>query len=249
MINFRRIPSAFSLVIWVVLWEIAGRMGSSDLLPPLSAIVASAFEIVQLPSFHRALRDTAQAFGLGMLLSVVVGIPFGVLMGTIPALARLANVWINIFVSAPTTALIPALMPLFGIGQATVVATVFLFAVWVIILDTQAGIKNVNPSLIAMSRAFGATNIQNFVKILLPAALPEIITGLRLGVVRGVKGVVIGQIVVSLLGFGALFETYLQSYSMIRFWALVLIVFALAFLVVALVEMLERRVDFYAASR
>ena len=131
-----------------------------------------------------------------MAMAIVVGIPLGVAMGVWRPAEKLLNVWVNIFISAPLTALVPALMPLLGIGQTTVIATVFLFAVWVLVIDTQAGIRHVGGSLVDMARLFGAPPAQIFFKVLLPCALPEILTGLRLAVVRGVKGVVIGQIII-----------------------------------------------------
>lgn len=245
----KKIPSVFSLLLWATLWEIVSRVIQTDMLPPPSTIVMTAVEIVQLKSFHNAFLITARAFLIGMALALVVGIPAGVVLGRFKAADRIFNVWVNIFLSAPLTAVIPALMPILGIGEATVVATVFLFAVWVIIIDTQAGIRSVSPSLVEMARMHGATRAQMFFKILIPSALPEVMVGIRLGVVRGIKGVIIGQIVIALIGFGALFETYLQSFAMERFWALVLIVFAIAFAIVQLVSIIEHRLTFYATAR
>lgn len=245
----RKIPSVFSLLLWATLWEVTARILQTDMLPPLTTILITAVELVQLKSFQNAFLVTARAFLIGMALSLVVGIPVGVALGRFKAADRIFNVWVNIFLSAPLTAVIPALMPILGIGEATVVATVFLFAVWVIIIDTQAGIRSVSPSLVEMARMHGATRSQMFFKILLPSALPEVMVGIRLGVVRGIKGVIIGQIVIALIGFGALFETYLQSFAMERFWALVLIVFAIAFAIVQVVATIEHRLTFYATAR
>lgn len=245
----RKIPSVFSLLLWAALWEVTARILQTDMLPPLTTILITAVELVQLKSFQNAFLVTARAFLIGMALSLVVGIPVGVALGRFKAADRIFNVWVNIFLSAPLTAVIPALMPILGIGEATVVATVFLFAVWVIIIDTQAGIRSVSPSLVEMARMHGATRSQMFFKILLPSALPEVMVGIRLGVVRGIKGVIIGQIVIALIGFGALFETYLQSFAMERFWALVLIVFAIAFAIVQVVATIEHRLTFYATAR
>jgi NitT/TauT family transport system permease protein len=192
---------------------------------------------------------TAQAFGIGMGLSIVIGIAVGVLMGTMRSFDRLLNVWVNIFISAPLTAVVPALMPLLGIGQTTVVATVFLFAVWVVVLDTRAGVEKVSRSLVDMARMFRATRSQMFFKVLLPAALPEILTGVRLAVVRGIKGVIIGQLVIALLGFGELFELYLHTFALRHFWALIFIIFSIGFLLVEIVAAAERRFEYYASSR
>mgnify|MGYP002712953641 CR=1 FL=1 len=246
---FERIPASFSLLLWAALWEIGGRLMGSDLVPPFSTVVLTAIELVQMRAFQAALLVTARAFFIGMALAVVVGIPVGVLMGKSRIAGRMLNIWVNIFISAPLTAVVPALMPLLGIGETTVIATVFLFAVWVIIIDTQEGVGNVNPTQVEMARTFGATPRQMFFRILLPAAMPEIITGLRLAVIRGIKGVIIGQIIIALVGFGELFEVYLQSFQMDRFWALVLIIFGLGFVLVELVGIVERRVAFYARAR
>src|SRR5690606_18622756 len=131
----------------------------------------------------------------------------------------------------------------------TVTPTIFLFAAWVLVIDTQSCFANVNRSLVEMANVYGASRSALFFKVLVPAALPEILTGLRLSVVRGVKGVIIGQIVIALLGFGALFELYLQGFLMERFWALVLLIFALAFILVEAIGYVERRVAFYASAR
>jgi NitT/TauT family transport system permease protein len=234
---------------WALLWEGLGRYLDTDVFPPLTRIVVAVFDLLHLPSFWAALESTAHSFAIGMAIAIIVGVPFGVLIGCSPAADRLANPWINIFISAPLTAVIPALVPLLGIGETPVVATVVLFAVWVIILDTQVGIRKVNGSLLEMSRVFGANPVQRFFLILVPAASPEILTAIRLGIVRGIKGVVIGQIVVSLVGFGAMFEDLLQSFSLLRFWGLVVIVFVLSTMLISLVSVLERRFAFYASER
>src|SRR3546814_974378 len=90
----------------------------------------------------------------------------------------------------------------FGLGQTTIVMTVVLFAVWIIVLDARAGVHGISPSLVEMAQVFGASRWQAFSKIYLFAALPEILSGVRLGMIRAVKGVVIGQLLVSIIGFG-----------------------------------------------
>lgn len=242
-------PVVLSLLAWAVLWELAARYAANDMFPALSAVVQTAFELVGLQSFKNALLITARAFAIGMLLSVLVGIPVGALMGRFKPVDRILNVWVNIFISAPLTAVVPALMPILGIGEATVVATVFLFAVWVIIIDTREGMVGINRSLLEMARSLGASRWQMFTRIMLPSAMPEVMTGIRLSVVRGIKGVIIGQIVVAVVGFGALFESYLHSFEMARFWALVMIVFLLGMVMMGLVGLAERRLTRHARVR
>jgi NitT/TauT family transport system permease protein len=239
----------WSLFFWAALWELIGQMGWNDLIPPLSATWFAILDLFDSAQFWDALWLTSRTFLIGLGLAIVIGIPVGIMMGLSRRADKLLSVWVNLFLSAPLTAVVPALMPLLGIGEATVIATVFLFAVWVVIIDSQAGVSHVAPSLVEMGRVFGCSRRRIIFQIVVPAALPEIITGVRLAVIRAVKGVIVGQIIIALIGFGGLFDTYLSMFLMERFWALIIVIFALSFTLIGLVEMLERRFAFYAGTR
>jgi NitT/TauT family transport system permease protein len=245
----KQIPIIFSLVIWFVLWELVGRAKWSSIVPPFSGVIAAGMTILPTAKFAAAVALSLRSFALGMALAMLIGIPLGIAMARLPALARILGMWVNIFVSAPISALVPILMALIGIGETTVVVTVFLFAIFVIILDTQVGIRQADRSLVEMAQVFGATPWQLYTKVLLLSALPEILAGVRLAVIRGVKGVVIGQLLIAILGVGELFELYSQHFLMEEFWALVIIVFGFAFAISEAVAYLERRVEYYASTR
>ena len=245
----RRIPMALSLLLWFALWEIVGRLELVFLIPPFTDVLAAIGTVVTSDRFADAALITLQAYGIGMALALVVGIGAGFLMGRVAAIGELLGMWANIFESSPLTAIVPALMALLGFGLPTMIVTVFLFSVWVIALDTQVGVANASPSLLEMGRSFGATPRQVLTKIVLFAALPEILAGVRLGLIRGVKGVVIGQLLIAIVGIGYLFERYSRSFLMAEFWALLLIVFAFAFALSEAVGFFERRVAAYATSR
>ena len=244
-----RIPIMASLIVWAILWEIVGRLDLVFLLPPFSEVLGAAVDLVQTPSWQTATVTTLRSFVVGMGLSIVVGIPLGFLMGRVRLADDLLGMWVNIFSSAPLSALVPVLMILFGFGERTIVAAVFLFSVWIIVLDTRAGILHVSPSLVEMARSYGASRKALYGKILLWAALPEILAGVRLGLIRGVKGVVIGQLLVAIVGYGALFETFSRNFRMAQFWALTIILFAFAMVVAELIERVERKVEYYAGAR
>lgn len=245
----KRIPILFSLVVWFLIWEIIGQAKLSTIVPPFSRVIAAGITIVPTEKFSMAVAISLRSFAIGMAAALLVGIPLGVLMGRAASMSKILGVWVNIFVSAPISALVPILMAVIGIGETTVVITVFLFAVFVIILDTQVGIKQADRSLVEMACCFGARRYQLYTKVLFLCALPEILAGVRLGVIRGVKGVVIGQLLIAILGVGELFELYSQHFLMEEFWALVIIVFMFAFAVSEAVAFLERRVEYYASTR
>lgn len=244
-----RIPMALSLLVWCAVWEIVGRLDVILLVPPFTDVVAALFPVTASPEFAEAATITLEAFVIGMGLALVVGIGVGILMGRIPVVGQLMGMWVNIFESSPLTASVPALMAILGFGLPTMIATVFLFSVWVIALDTQVGVERVNPSLVEMGRSFGASRRVLHAKIIFFAALPELLAGIRLGIIRGLKGVIIGQLLIAVVGMGYLFELYSQNFLMSQFWALLIIIFAFAFGASEVVAYFERKVAFYATSR
>ena len=244
-----KIPIAFSLLVWCLVWEVVGRLGLISLIPPFTEVLGAFGEVVGSETFADAAWITLQAFLIGMALSFAVGIGVGILMGTSRAIGSLMGMWVNIFESSPLTAVVPALIALLGFGLSTMIVTVFVFSVWVIALDTQVGVERVSPSLVEMRRSFGASRRDLYLKILFFAALPELLAGIRLGLIRGLKGVIIGQLLIAVVGMGYLFELYSRSFLMAEFWALLILLFASAFLASEVVAYFERKVSFYATAR
>ena len=244
-----QLPAMSSLILWGILWEVVGRLDVTFVIPPLSEVLATLFSIIGTPVFIKALSETAYAFTMGVTASIVIGIPVGILMGKSRFLDELLLPWVNIFLSAPLTALVPVLMVLFGFGMKSIIITTTLFAIWIIILNSRAGVMQINRSLVEMANSFGASPIDAFIKVYFWAALPEILGGVRIGVIRAVKGVIIGQLLISIVGFGALFELYSSNFLMAHFWAVLVVLFAMAFTIAEFLAYLERRVAYYAAKR
>lgn len=245
----RKLPAMSSLLVWAALWEVIGQMDLTFFVPPFSQVVVTLFGLIQTSAFQSALGTTAYAFLMGVGFAILIGIPVGILMGKTRILDELLLPWVNIFISAPLTALVPVLMVLFGFGQKTIIITTALFAIWIIILNARAGVMQINRSMVEMGRSFGASPLDAFFKIYLWAALPEILGGVRIGVIRAVKGVIIGQLLVSIVGFGALFELYSSNFLMKEFWAVLIVLFGLAFTISEFLGYLERKVAFYASAR
>ena len=238
-----------SLILWGILWEIVGQLELTFFLPPLSAIFSTLMEIATTKVFLKALADTGYAFFSGTFFAIVIGIPVGILMGKNRLIDELLLPWVNMFLSAPLTALVPVLMVLFGFGMKAIIITTTLFAIWIIVLNSRAGVMQINRSLIEMAHSFGASPKDAFVKIYFWAALPEILGGVRIGIIRAVKGVIIGQLLISIVGFGALFELYSSNFLMKHFWAVLIVLFTIAFIIAEFLAHLERKVEYYAARR
>ncbi|MDP3523999.1 MAG: ABC transporter permease subunit [Hoeflea sp.] len=244
-----KLPAMSSLLVWGLLWEVIGQMKLTFFVPPLSTVIATLFSVIGTPAFFKAMTETAYAFGSGVFFAIAIGIPVGIMMGKSRLLDELLLPWVNIFLSAPLTALVPVLMVLFGFGMTSIIITTTLFGIWIIILNSRAGVMQINRSLVEMARSFGASPLDAFFKIYFWAALPEILGGVRIGVIRAVKGVIIGQLLISIVGFGALFELYSSNFLMGHFWAVLIVLFAMAFSISEFLAYLERRVAYYAAKR
>jgi NitT/TauT family transport system permease protein len=244
-----RVPPVYSLLIWIALWEIIGQLDLAFILPPFSAVVEQLFFLVQRPLFQSAALQTMAAFAIGMAIAIVGGVVIGFVMGRFPTANGVVGMWVNIFASAPLSSLVPVLMLLFGLGQTTIIVTVVLFSIWIIALDTYAGVRHISLSLDEMGRSFGASRLQLLTKILFWAALPEILAGIRMGMIRAVKGIVIGQLLVSVVAFGRLFRTFSDNFQFEEFWALTLILFVFALGFSSIVGWLEHKVEYYAGSR
>ena len=238
-----------SLILWGILWEVVGQLELTFFLPPLSAVVSTLMEIGTTKVFLKALTETGHAFFVGTFLAIAVGIPVGILMGKSRLVDELLLPWVNMFLSAPLTALVPVLMVLFGFGMKAIVMTTTLFAIWIIVLNSRAGVLHINRSLVEMAHSFGATPMDAFSKVYFWAALPEILSGVRIGFIRAVKGVIIGQLLISIVGFGALFELYSGQFLMKHFWAVLIVLFSISFTIAEFLAHLERKVAYYAAQR
>ena len=244
-----KLPGMSSLLIWGMLWEAIGRSKLTYFIPSVTEIFNTFLEILPSEAFVQAVSETAYALMSGLFFATFIGIPLGILMGKNRILEEILLPWVNIFLSAPLTALVPVLMVLFGFGMKSIIITTTLFAIWIIMLNSRAGVLQINRSLVEMANSFGAKPLDAFFKIYFWAALPEILGGVRIGFIRAVKGVIIGQLLISVVGFGALFEIYSSNFLMSHFWAIIFVLFTLAFFFAELLAFLERKVSYYASNR
>jgi ABC-type nitrate/sulfonate/bicarbonate transport system permease component len=230
-----------SLITLALLWEIAGRMGNSRLLPPFSIVVVAWFELLVSGQLFRALSISFQAMALGYVLSVLFGVPLGLLMGRYRRLESFLDIYMTALLTVPMISFIPFLVIAFGLGLHSRVWIVFLFAFVIIAINTTAGVRNVDATLTEMARSFGARESDLFLKVILPAALPMIMAGLRLGMGRAVLGMVTSELILAVVGFGAMLMTFSASYNSPALFATILTIVLLAVTLLAFIQYLDRR--------
>ena len=237
-----------SLLTLGAIWEIAGRAGKAHLLPPLSKVITVWMELLVSGQLFQALAVSFQALALGFLLSVLFGVPLGLLMGRYRRLESFLEIYMTALLTVPMISFIPFLVIALGLGLHSRVWIVFLFAFVIIAINTTAGVRNVDPTLTEMARSFGARESDLFVKVILPAAMPMIMAGIRLGMGRAVLGMVTSEMILAVVGFGAMLMTFGASFNSPALFATILTIVLLAVGLLALIQHLDRRLTPWRAT-
>ena len=193
-----------SLVLLLAAWEFFGRQMNPIFASYPSAIVSSFQEQVADGTLVDALFDSLKPLALGYAIAAAAGIPLGLLLGRYRGMEAAFGVYITGGYAMPMVAFIPLLILWFGLGFSVKVAVVVIMTVFPIVISTWAGVNAVPKSLIEVGKSFMASEAAVMRKIILPATVPHIMTGLRLGIGRAVIGIVIAEFFTSIGGLGGL---------------------------------------------
>jgi NitT/TauT family transport system permease protein len=233
---------ALSIIGGLVIWEILGPKANQLFMSYPSAILVGARDLVVSGELQTALLESARPLVLGFVAATVVGILVGLLMGRYRLLEYSLDPWVNAFYAMPLVAPVPLIMLWLGLGFNAKVFIVFILTLFPILINTYAGVRNVSQSLVDVATAFAAKEREVFTKIILPASLPYIMAGIRLGVGRAIIGMVVAEFLTSLSGLGALTIKYANNFKTDRMLVPVVILMAMGILLTAGVELLERRI-------
>jgi NitT/TauT family transport system permease protein len=212
-----------AMIPGALLWELIGRMQVS-FIPPLSDVVAAGVDVWSSERFLSSLGGSVTALAAGFALAAVFGITLGVLMGRFEPVAWAFDPYINVLMSSPKAALIPILVLFFGFGRGAVILTVFLYAFFPVVVNTTAGVRQTPTNMIEMARSFGATEWSIARRVTLPSAAPLVLGGLRFAAARSIKGVIIGEQLISVVGLGALVQRYGVQFQFEQLYSVILVV-------------------------
>jgi NitT/TauT family transport system permease protein len=239
----------YSLAIGAFMWELAGRCTGWRFLPPLSRVLRAEIELFASGQIISHLSASILGLLVGYTMAVVFGITLGALMGRYRTVEFVLAPYLNAFLATPKIVLLPVLYSFFGLSRLVQIAVIFLSAFFVIVLNTLRGIQTVEPIYVEMARAFGATERQLFFKVLLPGALPLMMAGLRLAIGHAVKGMVTGEMFITVFGMGALLRTYGGRFDAEKVFAILLVVIIVGLVCSSSVQLLERRLTHWMDSK
>jgi len=204
--------------------------------------VAAAFQQLLINGeIEKHFYVSAIAFLAGLGLSIIVGLPLGLLMGRSQTLEALLDPYVTSFNASPRIVWLPLMILWFGIGIWSKIVIVFAGAVFPLLINTYAGVKNVNRVLVNVVRSFGANEWQLMKVVVLPNSLPYIIAGLRLAIGRAILGVVVGEFFGSSQGLGYMIASAASNYKVDVVFVGVAIFMTLSVILTLAVKRLESR--------
>jgi NitT/TauT family transport system permease protein len=237
-----------SLVSVLVLWQVVGRGIDPTLFTTPTAVAVAAVDMILSGELWTYLWPSLIVLCIGLALAVVGGIAIGLLLARFWVLDVAFGVYITFLYSIPSVALVPLIVLWAGFDTSAKVIILFLFAFFPMVINTYQGVKNVDPKLLEVGRAFRCSERQLWANIVLPAALPFIITGLRLAVGRGMIGMVLADLYTAISGIGYLIVRTAATYEVDKMFVPIMTLGILGVTLTSLVRVLERKVAPWTAA-
>jgi NitT/TauT family transport system permease protein len=231
-----------SFAVVGVIWEIVGRSNRWPLvIAPLSEIWAKFLQLAASGELTRHILVSLNEFFVGFFIAALVGVLLGIAIASSDTVRDIVDPWVSAVYATPTVALAPIFIFMFGIDAPSKMAVVFLLAVFPIVINTSTGIRSTDQIFIEAARSFSANRVQIFSKVLIPSALPFIVAGLRLGIGRGLVGVVVGEFIGARAGLGYLIFRSSQGFQTDAMWVGVFLLAGTGVLAVLVLQKVERK--------
>ncbi len=222
-------------------WALSAAVGRGFMPSPRDTLLA-AIRMSGDGSLGVATLQSVYSLLAGYVLAAVIAIPAGLAMGGVRILGAVLEPYVDALSSMPRVAFLPLIIVFLGLGYEAKIFMVFIGAVMPIVVNTYAGVLQSDTELIEMARSAGAGDVAIFRKIVLPGALPFIMTGLRVGASLALINTVVAELYTAVSGLGGLLSIYGNSFRMAPYFVIVVILAVLGMLLMYGVRLLERRV-------
>jgi NitT/TauT family transport system permease protein len=205
LLQEKKILGAASVVIFLTVWELVGN--TLKLINPMfmsapSLVFNAAVQMFASGEIYNDLYISGIELFWGYILSAMVGIPFGIMVGWYKKAAYIFDPFVNAMNATPRVALLPLVIIWLGIGILSKVGIIFLGAVFPILINARDGVKTTPMNLLTAARSFGASEWLIFKTVVFPSTVPFILSGMRLGLGRAIVGVMVGELYAATAGIG-----------------------------------------------
>lgn len=225
-------------------WEALPRMGIVDqaFLPPFSEIIKALINLIVSGKLFVHIGVSLQRSIIGFGLAVLVAIPLGLLMGWYTRFERYTDLFIQSLRNTSTLALLPVFILFLGIGEASKIAIIFYGSTWLLLINTISGVKNVDPIYIKAAKSMGVSDTDLFRKVILPASIPSIVAGAKLGAKTALLLVIAAEMIGAKSGLGFFIQNAQYNFMIPEMYAAILTLVILGLTVNYLLVWFEMKV-------
>lgn len=228
-----------SIILAISAWEYFGRQVNPLFMSYPTAILSAAVAQIESGELFTALASSLKTLLIGFSMAVTLGVVLGLLIGRYKFADAATDWFVNALYATPLVALIPLVVLWFGLGDAAKLFIVTLMAVFPMLINTSAGVRNVPQSLIDVSTAFAASEHQVFMKIIVPSAIPYMMTGVRLAIGRAIIAMVVSEFFTAITGLGAMIVKYGNQYDTASMFVPILMLMLLGITLTSLAKRAE----------
>ncbi len=232
-----------NLALFCLAWEAVTRIFEmpSLLVPRFSAVAAELPEMIEDGVLWGNAAVSLKMYFIGMAISIVIAIPFGLLVGGVKIIDRVLSPYIWALYTLPRLILMPFVLLWVGINDSARITLIVLSAVPAILVVVMEGVKTTDASLLRAARSFGARRLDAVRSVVLPSMVPHIATGVRMGVSRGLLGLFIGELFTASTGIGFVMVTASRQFDSARVYLILFLFIGFSVALVGLTQWLESR--------
>ena len=236
----RALP-AVAISAILLAWQLSGLFLHPILISTPTAVATELAGLAANGQIWLALAASLEEMVIGMTVGLTVGIALGVLMGRYTIVAKVLFPYVNFFNATPLVVIIPLVIIWVGITIQARLLFVFLITLWPVLLNTAAGIRNVERGYLDVGLAFGFSERQILRKISLPAAIPFILAGVRISAGLAIIGMIVSEMEISFVGLGFLLVSFGNSFETAKLLAVVIVTSLLGVMNVTILKAIQRR--------
>lgn len=232
-----------ALALFLGAWQLAGDDSIGLLFPTFTRTLAAFFELVADGRLPMAIFITGQSLAVGFAIMLGLGIPLGIVIARTPLVDRIVSPYLTFLVAIPIIALVPVVQVLLGLTFAARVTIIVLFGISYVVINTAIAVRRVDPALLEMARSYGAGRWTVLFDVLLPAAVPGIMTGIRIALGQALIGMVVAELTIVGAGVGSLIAELQGRFRVAPVLAVATTVVLMGVILMTLFESLERRLS------
>ena len=242
---WRIVKPLVAIVAFLLLWEIAPRVGLVDevFLPPFSTVIGALLDLAQSGELWTHVSASLSRAVIGFSVALVIAIPLGIAIAWYRPVSDFLNPILEMFRNTAALALLPVFILILGIGEQSKIALVIYACTFPILLNTISGVRTVDPLLIKSASSLGLSPIRLFQKVVLPAAVPTIFTGVRMSAAASILVLIAAEMVGAKAGLGYLITASQFNFQIPDMYAGIVAISILGLTINAILVLIERRLS------